>query len=357
MRSGFALRMADMGVAARVGRRLAVVLVMAVGACGESPTGTEAPPVQQPAAVASVEVAPGTVQLEVGSFRRLEATVRDGGGRVLAGRTVAWSSGDVSVATVDASGNLVAHAPGRVRVAATSGGRTGEALVEVGAEPVASVEVAPGSFTLDAGSERKVGVTLRGADGTVLVGRPVAWSSSDPAVAAVDADGTVRALRGGTATVTAASGGAAAQVKVSVPLFRELRMRSVNDMALPAQLRTSVIVDEHGVARRRWETVAGATLRFSTTSSTWEQELTVIVSDEIVFVIDGVPVSQGSIATVKTVRDRGEVLYDVFNGEVILESAVTKGVAHRGRWTGENGFTLTQPLPGIGGAYVMAFGK
>ena len=49
--------------------------------------------------------------------------------------------------------------------------------------------------------------TLRDAEGNRLADRAVAWSSSDPATLAVSAGGTVSALRGGSASIIATSGG------------------------------------------------------------------------------------------------------------------------------------------------------
>lgn len=60
------------------------------------------------------------------------------------------------------------------------------------------------------------------SDGSAgLVTRAVAWRSSDPAIATVDASGTVHGLRRGEATITATLDGASASLTVQVPAFRE----------------------------------------------------------------------------------------------------------------------------------------
>lgn len=58
--------------------------------------------------------------------------------------------------------------------------------------------------------------TLRALDGTSLSGRAVAWSSSDAAVASVDASGVLTARAVGTATITAASEGKQREIVVVV---------------------------------------------------------------------------------------------------------------------------------------------
>jgi uncharacterized protein YjdB len=56
------------------------------------------------------------------------------------------------------------------------------------------------------------------ADGIVLSGRAIVWTSSNPAVATVSANGTVSGVAAGAATVTASSGGRSGQAAVTVTL-------------------------------------------------------------------------------------------------------------------------------------------
>jgi Tol biopolymer transport system component len=91
-------------------------------------------PVASTLPVADVSVTPGTVSISPeapGNTVQLRATMRDRNGAVLVGRSVTWSSSDVSVATVDASGRVTAVASGDVTISATSEGVTGVADVSV----------------------------------------------------------------------------------------------------------------------------------------------------------------------------------------------------------------------------------
>ncbi len=67
-----------------------------------------------------------------------------------------------------------------------------------------SVTVAPATFLLAVGAKQQMTATLRDAAGAIITGRTVAWSSSNPAVAAVDAaTGLVTAASTGVASIFA----------------------------------------------------------------------------------------------------------------------------------------------------------
>ncbi|MFL5574636.1 MAG: Ig-like domain-containing protein, partial [Gemmatimonadaceae bacterium] len=69
--------------------------------------------------------------------------------------------------------------------------------------PVAAVAVSPDSLRLSIGASGRLGAVLTDADGGVLRGREVFWSSADTSVAAVDRDGLVTAKRAGAVLVSA----------------------------------------------------------------------------------------------------------------------------------------------------------
>jgi len=83
--------------------------------------------------------------------------------------------------------------------------------------PVAAVAVTPAITTLDAiGATRQLGAVPSDRRGRPLAGRPVTWSSSDPAVVAVSRGGVVTAQGAGTATITAASERATGSATITV---------------------------------------------------------------------------------------------------------------------------------------------
>jgi uncharacterized protein YjdB len=85
-----------------------------------------------PAPVATVTVTPPAPNVVAGQQVQLTATVKDAAGNVLTGRVVTWSSSNVLIATVNASG-LVSTLllKGTVTITATSEGKSGTSSVTV----------------------------------------------------------------------------------------------------------------------------------------------------------------------------------------------------------------------------------
>jgi uncharacterized protein YjdB len=169
-----------------------------------------------PMPVARVEVSPARSQLVVGETTQLTGVARDAIGVPLAARVLTWSTSDPAVASVSAAGLVVAIAPGSATITAAHDGVSGTALVEVTLRPIGAVLVSPSQATLTVGDQLALGVQVTDAFGTVLTGRPVSFESSAPSVAAVDGQGTVRALSAGTSTITVRSEGRAGTMQLTV---------------------------------------------------------------------------------------------------------------------------------------------
>jgi uncharacterized protein YjdB len=183
-----------------------------ISAVAEGKTGT-ATVVVTPIPVATVTIAPLVDALVVGDSKQLTATTKDSIGGLL-GRTVAWSSSDIGIATVTAAGVLSAVAAGPVKITATSEGKTG--TLDVVVRQVGSVTVTPTPVTIAAGKTSTLTATVADATGQPLPGRVVAWTTSNSAAATVSATGVVSAVSAGTATITATSGGKTGQSNVTV---------------------------------------------------------------------------------------------------------------------------------------------
>src|SRR5690606_32955328 len=136
-----------------------------------------------PKPVASVEVSPAAATLLVGETRQFEARALASDGSELSGRPVTWSSSDSDVVEISNTGLATARAAGTATIRATAEGRVGTAAVAVSVQPVAGVEVAPPTATLEVAQTRTFQATTRAANGAVLTGRTVGWSSSDESVA------------------------------------------------------------------------------------------------------------------------------------------------------------------------------
>ncbi|HEX8274364.1 MAG TPA: Ig-like domain-containing protein, partial [Longimicrobiaceae bacterium] len=121
------------------------VSYVTAGAGGKSAVATVT--VSAPA-VATVSVSPGSASLAVGGTVDLSAVARDGAGRILTGRAVAWASSNPAVATVSATGLVTGVAGGTATITATSEGKSGTAAVTVSAPaaPVGSTVVYAHNF-------------------------------------------------------------------------------------------------------------------------------------------------------------------------------------------------------------------
>ena len=94
-----------------------------------------------------------------------------------------------------------------VLLLAGCGGDSGDST-SPGTTALASLEFIWNGAPLAQGDSLRMNVVFRGANGTSLSGRPVTWTSSDPAIATVSSSGVVKGVsRIGAATITAASEG------------------------------------------------------------------------------------------------------------------------------------------------------
>jgi uncharacterized protein YjdB len=168
-----------------------------------------------PVRVASVEVTPLQASLTVGQSATLTVVARDARGTVLTGRTVAWTTGAPSVATVSSTGIVTGVGTGSAVIFANIEGRTGSATIEVRPVAVTSVTVAPASTGIAVGASVQLSATVR-AGTTELPDRVVGWSSSNETIAVVSSTGRVTGLSPGAITITATSEGVAGTASVTV---------------------------------------------------------------------------------------------------------------------------------------------
>lgn len=166
--------------------------------------------------VSSVTVAPSTTQLTVGGSIQLLATARDAGGSVITGRSITWSSSDPTIASVSSTGLASALAAGTAQLTATIEGVQGTASLTVIVVPVTSVVVSPQSPQVTIGNTVQLSAAAKDAAGNTLAGRTASWSSSNTAVATVDANGLVTAVAAGSSTMTATVSGIPGTSSVTV---------------------------------------------------------------------------------------------------------------------------------------------
>lgn len=114
-------------------------------------------------------------------------------------KTATWTSSDTSVVTVDGNGTLTAVAPGSAVVTAKVGNFTDTCTVTVDA-PLKGIVPTAATMELIKNQTATITYTLNPTDTTDA--KNVTFTSSDPSIVTVDADGKLTAKKTGTATIT-----------------------------------------------------------------------------------------------------------------------------------------------------------
>ena len=172
--------------------------------------------VVEPVATA-VTVTPDTVAFAaLGDTAGLSAAVFDQAGRPMKGVTVTWASGDTAVVVVDAAGAVVAVGEGESVTTADAGGATASAVVKV-RQVARSVRVTPAADTVELGDTLRLAAEAFDANGYRILRLAVfGWTSSDTAVAVVDASGLVVGRGEGRASITASADEVSAVAEIAV---------------------------------------------------------------------------------------------------------------------------------------------
>ena len=163
----------DAGLVTGIGAGAAEVTATASGITGPAEITVVAP-------VATIAVTPDTLALTaLGQTTQLTAEVRDQHGNEIPRAVVAWSSSDVSVASVDGSGLVTAEGNGTATVTAASSEASGTATVIV-AQTIVSLAVEPVGLTAaQAGKQGAdtIMVTALDGRGSPVAGASYRWSS------------------------------------------------------------------------------------------------------------------------------------------------------------------------------------
>ena len=179
-------------------------------------------------ATCSITVEAATVAVTGVSLDKTELSLTEGGSATLKAtvtpedatdKTVSWKSSDSAVATVDESGKVTAVKAGSATITVTTkdGSKTATCKVTVTAATVAvtGVSLDKTELSLTEGGSATLKATVTPEDAT---DKTVSWKSSDSAVATVDENGKVTAVKAGSATITVTTtdGGKTATCKVTV---------------------------------------------------------------------------------------------------------------------------------------------
>ncbi|MCT8337482.1 PGF-pre-PGF domain-containing protein [Methanoculleus sp. Afa-1] len=163
-------------------------------------------------------ITPSGATLAIGDTQRFVVTASDQDGNAMTNVSVNWTSSDEDVGTIDEAGLFVALAEGTATVAATAENVTATATVTViNNEPaLASIAVTPSEITLVSNDTAAFTATALDQFGNEFSGIEIAWTSSDPAVGTIDADGLFNAVADGTTTITATAENITGEATVTV---------------------------------------------------------------------------------------------------------------------------------------------
>ncbi|MCH9015385.1 MAG: Ig-like domain-containing protein [Gemmatimonadetes bacterium] len=160
--------------------------------------------------VASVSLVPASATLaSLGESLNLTAEAKDAGGGVVAGVPIEFTSSDVSVATVSASGVVVAVGDGVATVTASVDGRSAQTGITV-AQVATTLSISPAMATLASLGET-VNFTATAADALVnAITSGFVWQTGDGSVATVSSTSAVAGVTSvgnGSTTVTVSRDG------------------------------------------------------------------------------------------------------------------------------------------------------
>lgn len=186
-----------------------------ITATSEGKSGS-APITVAPAPVATVAITLALPSLILGTTTTASAVLRDERGAVLTDRAVTWSSTSPGVATVSSTGAITTVQTGSTTITASSEGKSASATLTVLPVPIATITVTLGASPIVIGTTTVVTAVLRDANGVVLTGRPLSYTSANSAVATVSTSGTVTAVSTGTTVISVTSGDKTGNANITV---------------------------------------------------------------------------------------------------------------------------------------------
>ncbi len=180
---------------------------------GEAQTDAPEPAPEQPSEETGISLDQIAFSLYEGESKQVLATV------VPQGTSVTWSSSNPEIATVDSNGVVTAITAGKIDIFATAADKTAFCTVTVMPCAISLDQIA---FSMDVGQTKQVTATVT-PQGTVVV-----WSSSNPEVASVDANGVVTAVSAGKVDIYAAAGSAKTFCTVTIVKKESITVGAIN---------------------------------------------------------------------------------------------------------------------------------
>ncbi|MFA5942467.1 MAG: Ig-like domain-containing protein [Candidatus Paceibacterota bacterium] len=159
-----------------------------------------------PQVFTSVSVTPATATITSGTQQLTATGIDQFGGPMATQPAFTWASSNPAVATVDATGLVTAVGAGSATITATSGALNGTSVITVTAVTTTDT-ITPATASVVLNATTQLSASTLDQFGAVITPAPaIVWTSSNPLVATVDANGLVTGVALGTANINAASG-------------------------------------------------------------------------------------------------------------------------------------------------------
>lgn len=170
-------------------------MAIALHGCGGADEPTATP------GVVRLEINVTSLTLLVGESRILSASAFDVRGNPVPTANITWQSSDASVASVAASGIVVALGAGNTTAIASTGSATASVTIEVTPIRVSKLSLVLGAAEVLLGGTLTARYAAVDAAGAEISGWTPQWSLSDSSVARVDKFGALTPLRAGSTTL------------------------------------------------------------------------------------------------------------------------------------------------------------
>ncbi|MBR5420132.1 MAG: Ig-like domain-containing protein [Lachnospiraceae bacterium] len=169
----------------------------------------------------TISLTPASVKFTAkNETKQLSVTVTDTNGNSMSNPSLSFTSSNANVVTVSDTGLMKAVANGSATVTVKCGSISKSCAVTVAIpQVVGTVTVTPASKTFtEIGAKQQLTVTVKDTEGNTITAPVLSFSSSAPAVAAVNSSGLVTAKADGTATITVSCGEVSGSCSVTVAI-------------------------------------------------------------------------------------------------------------------------------------------
>jgi uncharacterized delta-60 repeat protein len=170
------------------------------------------------AVLTSIVVSPSVATIPDGTTQQYQAfgTFTDGTQQNISA-SVTWSSSNLAVGTINATGLATAVDPGTTTIRATSGAISGTATLNVTDARIVSLAISPTNASIPNGTNLQYVATGTFSDGSTRnLTSSASWSSTNTGVATINATGRATGVSVGTTTIGASFGGVNASTGLTV---------------------------------------------------------------------------------------------------------------------------------------------